>query len=116
MRTGYTTLWAGRGTREAGCGGRGGWRGPRGRSPRSMTPEILTVGGTKALLDGDEDRGFLGARAAGHTADVFSRVRWSHLGQQQPGPVYLRDRRRQAQSWALGLAAGLRLPFLAPLI
>lgn len=49
-----------------------------------MTPEILTVGGAKALLDGDEDRGFLGARVAHHAAHILPRVGRGHLGQAQP--------------------------------
>lgn len=54
-----------------------------------MTPETLTAGGAEALLDGDEDGGFLGARAADHAAHVLPGVSWSHLGQPQPRAMYL---------------------------
>lgn len=75
-----------------------------------MTPETLTVRGAQALLDRDEDRGFLSAQAADHAAYVLPRVGWGHLRQTQPRAMHLgRGEGRQPQSQALGLTAGLLL-------
>lgn len=47
-------------------------------------PKTLTVGGAEVLLDGDEDRSFMGARATDHAAHILPGVSWGHLEQSQP--------------------------------
>lgn len=46
--------------------------------------KTLTVRGDEALLDGDKDRSFVGARATDHTAHILPGVSWGHLEQPQP--------------------------------
>lgn len=65
---------------------------PPSRSPHCLSgppPQILTVGGAMALLDADQDGGFLRPRAAHHATHVLPRVGGGHLGQAQPGAVHL---------------------------
>ena len=87
---------------------------PGTRSPDPLPSAVLTVGGVTAL-DGDDERGLLGAGTVTDMTHVLTRVCGCHLGDPKPGAHDLRRSRYQwVGAWPLHLSQTLAAPPWSP--